>query len=458
MTNIIVVDPTTQQEIGRVMSSTSQEVHQKVSKAKEAQKEWGSLPIAQRIETLRDVYTKFHDRIDEIGEMVTKSIGMPVSLRKELDLESGLTYFEWYLDHAEEVLKPEISYQDDSSINIVYYEPTGVAAVLSPWNFPFCQFVWQLIPNLVVGNTVVFKHASNCALVGKLIEEIMHSSKLPDGVFEEVYGSGEVGELLVHENVDLISFTGSTEVGKKLYRIGSEKVTRVLLELGGSAPGIVFADADLDQVAEAVFFNRFVNSGQICDGLKRLIVEKSIAHKVEAILVKMLQTKKLGDPQNSETFIGPLVSEKQANLIQAQVADAITKGVKILIGGKKPEGFSAAFFEPTILTRVSKNMEVWQSEVFGPALPIMTFETEEEAIQLANETKYGLGGYIFTKDKTRAQRVAEALKTGMVSVNGVLYLHPASPFGGYKQSGIGREHGKYGLHELCQIKVVATEK
>ncbi|MEK7070283.1 MAG: aldehyde dehydrogenase family protein, partial [Patescibacteria group bacterium] len=272
------------------------------------------------------------------------------------------------------------------------------------------------------------------------------------------YGGGEVGDILIHEDIDLISFTGSTTVGKHIASVGAEKLIKVLLELGGSGPGIVFEDADMDKVAEAVFFNRYANSGQICDGLKRLIVHKNIAEKVEQTLVKMLQSKKVGDPQDISIDIGPLSSIKQTDALKEQVDDAISKGAQILIGGKKPAGLSEAFFEPTLLSNVTTDMKVWQEEVFGPVLPMVTFESEEEAINLANDTVYGLGGYLFTEDKEKAEVVASKLKTGMISVNGTLYLHPSSPFGGYKKSGLGREHGKNGFHELCQLKVVATEK
>jgi len=456
--NIISTNPATNSVIGETNISSPEETHQKVENAHSVQESWASIGVKGRVVILTDVLRLFKEHLDEIGVLSTQSMGMPSSLRNTLDLDAGIEYFEWYLENALESLKPEISFEDSTSLNTVFYEPTGVAAVISPWNFPFCTFIWQVIPNLVVGNTVVFKHAKECVLVGKLIESIFSSSKIPQGVFSEIYGGGEVGDILIHEDIDLISFTGSTTVGKHIASVGAEKLIKVLLELGGSGPGIVFEDADMDKVVEAIFFNRYANSGQICDGLKRLIVHKNIADKVGLTLVKMLQSKKVGDPQDVSIDIGPLASIKQADALKGQVDDAISKGAKILIGGKKPAGLSEAFFEPTLLSGVTTDMKVWQEEVFGPVLPIVTFESEEEAINLANDTVYGLGGYLFTEDKEKAERVASKLKTGMISVNGTLYLHPSSPFGGYKKSGLGREHGKYGFHELCQIKVVATEK
>jgi acyl-CoA reductase-like NAD-dependent aldehyde dehydrogenase len=256
----------------------------------------------------------------------------------------------------------------------------------------------------------------------------------------------------------MICFTGSTQTGKKLYKLAAEKFIKILLELGGSAPGIVFEDADINQVVESVYFNRFVNSGQICDGLKRLIVHESRIDEVVEALKKDLENKKIGDPEDPTTDVGPLVSQKQLDTLLVQVDDAISKGAKIEIGGRKPEGLEGAYYLPTILTNPSKDMKVWTEEVFGPVLPIVAFKGEEQAVRMANHTEYGLGSYIFSKDKDQIGRVASQLQAGMVSTNNQLYLHPASPFGGYKNSGIGREHGVYGLRELCQIKVVATEK
>lgn len=286
----------------------------------------------------------------------------------------------------------------------------------------------------------------------------MRQAKLPNGVFTEIYGNGETGDYLIDQDIDLIHFTGSTKVGQNLYRKASGKFIKAILELGGSAPGIVFDDADLQQVVDGVYANRFFNSGQACDGLKRLIVQKSRFQEVTDALAKSLQLKKVDDPSNPETDIGPVVSERQFTVLTSQVKDAIQNGAKIVCGGKRIKDLPGYFYEPTILTNIKKSMRVWREEVFGPVLPIVAFEIEEEAIDLANDTKHGLGGYIFTQDHKKASRVASKLQTGMVSVNNSSYLYAYNPFGGYKMSGLGREHGKWGLRELCQVKVVTMNK
>jgi len=456
---IISTNPAKNYEvIGEVEASTPEDVHQKVENAQQARKPWKDMGLEKRLEYLWKIYKKFEEQKEEIARLVTKEIGMPVSLRGMFDIDAGFDFFKWYLENAQKSLSPEVSYEDETSLNTVYYEPTGVAAVICPWNFPFLIFIWQVIPNLIVGNTVVMKHSSACVLVGELLEKLIHECELPEGVFAEVYGGQEVGEILVHEDINLISFTGSTEVGHHLYKVVGEKFIRAVLELGGSAPGIVFEDADINQVVESVYFNRFANSGQICDGLKRLIVHKSRFKEVVEALKKDLSSKIIGDPEDRTTDIGPLVSRKQLENLEMQVDDALGKGAKVEMGGARPGNLEGAYYLPTILTNITKDMEVWNEEVFGPVLPIVSFETEEEAIGLANDTLYGLGSYLFSKDPKKIERVASQIDAGMVSTNNQLYLHPSSPFGGYKISGLGREHGKYGLHELCQIKVVATEK
>ena len=263
---------------------------------------------------------------------------------------------------------------------------------------------------------------------------------------------------MVNRNIDLICFTGSTNVGKYLYKVAAEKFIKVFLELGGSAPGVVFEDANIDRILDSLFSNRFFYSGQVCDGLKRLVVHESMLDEVVDKLIVKIKSTKVGDALNKKTEIGPMVSLKQLEVLEAQVKEAIYKGAKVEVGGKKLDINDGFFYEPSVLTNIKVDTKVWSEEVFGPVLPVVTFMSEEEAINLANNTKYGLGGYVFTEDKEKARRVAEKLDTGMVSINNASYLEPTSPFGGYKESGIGREHGRFGFSELTQVKVIAEEK
>ncbi|MEK6868786.1 MAG: aldehyde dehydrogenase family protein, partial [Nanoarchaeota archaeon] len=281
---------------------------------------------------------------------------------------------------------------------------------------------------------------------------------LPKGVFSEVYGAGDIGSKLLHQDIDLSWFTGSSKIGKEIYKIGAGKFIKVILEMGGSNPGIMFKDADIGKFIDKLYMKRFVACGQSCDGLKRLIVEEPIFNEVVEKLKNKIESKIVGDPDNEETDIGSLVAKRQLDLLDEQVKDAINKGAKIVTGGKKPSNLKGAYYIPTILTNITKDMRVWNEEVFGPVLVIVPFKHEDEAIALANDTKYGLGALVFTNDKKRAERVASKIEAGTIEINSAIHWITCNPFGGYKESGMGREHGILGFQELCQIKLISKEK
>ncbi len=457
MAKIISINPSSYEILGEVEVSTESEIKEKIKLAHVAQKDWAGIGLSKRIEILKSLLALFTLQKEKLAILESREMGMPYYQAVD-DLESGIKYFTWYLENAEKYLKPEVTFEDRNEIHTVVYEPKGVVAVIVPWNFPFSNFIWQVGQNLIVGNTIVFKHSEETPLFGKEIEKIFADSKVPSGVFNEVYGDGRVGDILVHQDIDMICFTGSSNVGKKLYKVGGEKFVPVLMELGGSAPGIVFEDIDVDKVIESIYFNKFLNCGQVCDGLKRLIVHESKFEEVINKLKKIVENKKIGIAENQDTEIGPLVAKRQLELLQRQVEDATVKGAEIIVGGKTPEDLKGAFYEPTLIIKVNRDMKVWKEEVFGPVLPIVSFKTYEEAIKLANDTRYGLGGYIFTEDKRKFKKASSEIKTGMVSHNNISYIKPCNPFGGSKDSGLGREHGKYGFYELCQIKIVAMEK
>lgn len=459
MSKLISTNPSKNfEEVGSVQISSQVEIKEAVQKAKKAFKTWRKLTVKERVEYLQDVYDKLYAKSEEISRLASTEMGFPIKDQKMFDMGDGFNYFKWYLENAEQILADEITFEDENEVHKVVYEPYGVSAVIQPWNFPFCQWSWAVVPNLVAGNTVVFKHSEECPLSGKLIADIISESNLPGGVFNEIYGGGDVGASLLDEDIDLIAFTGSYRVGQEVYKKGAEKFIKVVLELGGSAPAVVFEDADLESTIEHIFALRFTNCGQACDGLKRLIVHESMYDKVVEGLKKLIRSKKIGDATDESFDFGPLVAERQVKALKTQLQDAIDKGATIVTGGKRPEGLKGAYFEPTLITNISRDMKVWTEEVFGPLLPVMKFKTEEEALELANETEYGLGGYVYSSDLERAERVARSIDTGMVSINGVNYVCPHNPFGGYKHSGIGREHGRYGLHDLSQVKVIVKNK
>lgn len=456
MKKLISTNPAKNYEvIGEVNVSTDEEIREKVELANKAKSAWKELGIKKRVEILRPICEEFKKRKSELSLLEVKEMGKPIT---EANLDGFFEEFEWFMDNGEKALIDEITHEDEKSIHRIVYEPYGVAAVITPWNFPVGMFIWGTIPNLVAGNTVVFKISEECPLVGKLIEEIMNSKNLPRGVFSEVYGDGSIGQKLVESDINLIWFTGSTKVGKLLYKIAADKFIKVVLEMGGSSPAVLFEDVDVPDVISEVYIERFRNCGQVCDAIKRLIVHESIFDEVVENLKQEISKKVIGKPSNEKTQIGSLVAKRQLDLLGGQVEDAIRKGAKIIIGGKVPENLSGAFYEPTILTNITKDMRVWTEEVFGPVLPVISFKTEEEAIELANDTPYGLGSRVYSKNIERAKRVASKIKAGTVEINHVSRWLPCNPFGGFKSSGIGREHGIVGFRELCQIKVISMAK
>ncbi len=456
MKKLISTNPAKNYEvIGEVNVSTDEEIREKVELANKAKISWKELGLKKRIEFLKQILEEFKKRKGELSFLEMREMGKPIS---EAKLDGFLEEFEWFLNNGEKAFADEITHEDEKSIHKITYEPYGVAAVITPWNFPVGMFIWGTIPNLVAGNTVVFKISEECPLVGKLIEEIMDSKNLPKGVFSEVYGDGSVGQKLAESDINLIWFTGSTKVGKLLYKIAAEKFIKVILEMGGSSPAVLFEDIDVLDVIPEIYTERFRNCGQVCDSVKRLIVHESIFEKVVQGLKQEIEKKIIGDPSSEKTQIGSLVAKRQVDLLEGQVKDAVEKGAKVIIGGNRPKNLSGAFYEPTILTNITKDMRVWNEEVFGPVLPVVSFKTEEEAIKLANDTPYGLGSRVYSKDIERAKRVASKIEAGTVEINHGSRWLPCNPFGGFKNSGMGREHGIAGLRELCQIKVISMGK
>lgn len=442
--------------VGSVEVSTPEEVHAKVQAAHAAKDAWRDLGVDGRVALLRkvsqglaNVRERFaHTQAEEGGMIITKS---------RANFDAALRFFNSYLDKGEEYLAPVVTYEDAHEIHTVYYEPYGVAACIVPWNFPLSNWVWQCGQLLVAGNTVVFKHSEETPLCGKIIEEVL-TSVLPAGVFSEVYGDGAVGAQLLQEDIDIVCFTGSSATGVRIKQQAASRLLPTRLELGGSAPGIVFEDADVDANLNAIFSARFTVGGQMCDALKRLLVHESRIDEVTEKLAALVASKRIGDAQDERSEFGPLVARRQLELLEGQVADAVAKGAQVVTGGKRPAGLLGAYYEPTLLRGVTRTMRVWQEEVFGPVLPIVPFTTEAEAIALANDTRYGLGAYIFTSDNDRFLRVARRVQSGMVSQNQLDYVSVHNPFTGHKMSGGGREHGKFGFEDVTQIKVIVSEK
>lgn len=455
---IVSTNPSRNYEIlGEVEAATEQEVKDAVAKARAVQPAWAALIQAERNKAIASFARAFKNRAEELAQTMSKEMGKPI-ISSRAQVAEAVNYFNAYIEMAEKALAPEIVFENETERHHQVREPLGVVACIAPWNFPALNVPWQAGQPLIAGNTVIYKPSEETILFAKLVAEIVAESDLPEGVFTVLLGDGTVGEQLVQQPVDAILFTGSTRTGQRITELAAKTSTRVLTEMGGSAPGIVFEDADVPAIIDTIYGMRFDNTGQFCDNLKRLIVHESKLDEVLAELKRVNATKKVGDAVDETVDFGPLVAKRQLELLESQMQDAIDKGANIVFGGKQPEGSEGAYYEPTILTGITFDMRVWQEEVFGPVLPIVTFKTEEEAVKLANDTIYGLGAFVFTTDKERYFRVAKQLQAGDIGHNNALYYSPNSPFGGYKESGNSRAGGDAGFHEVTQIKLISEEK
>ncbi len=440
--------------IGKVNISTKQEIKEKVNKAQKAKLTWKKTSLEKRIAYFKKLIPVYKKRKEEIAQIQTKETGKPINESRE-DVEFDLFAIENNIKIAKKILKPKILDKTKTQRNILYLEPLGVIAVITPWNFPSSNFFISCTQSLLAGNTVIFKHSEECPLTGKILGEVMEKAGFPNGVFNQVYGDGQVGDILTSQAIDAINFTGSTRVGRYLYQKAASKFIPAILEMGGSSPGIIFEDADIDKACLHACAERFLNCGQVCCALKRLIVHQSIYKQVVSKTKKIVENMKIGDPMDEKTDLGPLVAKRQLDLLIEQVKDAKDKGATVITGGDVVSNLGGAFYQPTILTNLTANTRVLTEEVFGPVLPIISFKTEEEAVKIANKTVYGLSAYIYGKDTEQLKRVASRIDAGQVSINGTSYFSDNSPFGGYKMSGMGRNSGEAGFYDVTQKKVVS---
>ncbi len=442
--------------LGSVEETTEEEIKEMVRLAHKAYDDWSLRDMSERITILREVYDVLSENAGKIAELITKEMGKPIALA-ENEVKDTLKHILWGLDNAEKVLEPEITYEDEEQMQKVVYAPRGVSVVISPFNFPFSLSCDLAFKNMIVGNTVINKPDPNLPLLTELLDKLFRSANLPLGVQQFVYGGREVGDILVNQDINMICFTGNTKTGEHLYKVAAEKMIPILMELGGSAPGIVLEDADIDKVIKGMYGKKFSTMGQLCHALKRLIVHESLFDDVVNRLKEIAESQVIGDPMDRNTTIGPLVNEAQLNKLMEQLEDAKNKGAKVICGGNRPIR-DENYFEATIVTNVTRDMRIWNEEVFGPVLPVVSFKDEEEAIELANDTIYGLGSYIYTTDIEKFERIGKRINTGMVGFNNVAYSAPYNPFGGTKRSGIGRTRGKWGLMYLCDIKTISYDK
>ncbi|MGY9031978.1 MAG: aldehyde dehydrogenase family protein [Rhodobacterales bacterium] len=450
-----VVDPSTEEVVDTIVLGGQADTDAAVAAAKAAFPKWRLSSKAERLELMQSILDVYMRRSDEMGAVISTEMGAPIDMSKVSQSGTGSFHLKAFIASLKDYEFEHALRAGEDDTRIIH-EPIGVCALITPWNWPMNQIALKVIPTLATGCTMVLKPSEQSPLSAVLFSEIMDEAGVPAGVYNMLHGDGPgVGsQLSVHKDVDMVSFTGSTRAGRAITIAAAETVKRVSLELGGKGANLVFADADPKAVAQGIA-RCFNNTGQSCNAPTRMLVERSrYADAVEQAKAAANATKVNAASEGGQ-HIGPLVSEMQFTKVQDLIQQGIDEGATLVAGGMgRPEGLNRGFFvRPTVFADCNNDMTVMREEIFGPVLAMMPFDTEEEAIAIANDTDYGLTNYVQTTDPERARRVARALRSGMVDMNGK-GRGAGSPFGGMKQSGNGREGGEWGLDEFTEVRAI----
>ncbi len=464
---LAVNEPALGQPMAYVARGTAADIDKAVAAARAAfdHGPWPHTAPHERSRILHAIADALEERSAELAETESRNLGVPLRKSMFVDVPWAIEHLRAFAELARRSPYEPLPWIDVPSVswNFVWREPIGVCGQIVPWNYPLLMAVWKIAPALATGNTIVLKPASYTPLTALMLAEAIESTGLlPPGVFNLVTGAGgEVGEALaLHPGVDKIAFTGSTEVGRRIMQLGSATIKRVTLELGGKSPSLVLPDADFDLAVDGVLFGVFFNGGQSCEAGTRCLVPTDQHDAFVERLVARAKGLRLGDPLDLETDLGPLVSQRQLQTVDEYVQIGLQEGAQLACGGARADvpGFEdAPFYQPTIFARVDNASRLAQEEIFGPVLAVIPYETVSDAIDLANANAYGLGAAVWSRDLQGAIEVAKRIRSGTVWINDHHLINPLAPFGGYKQSGIGREHGVQGLLEYTQTKHIHVD-
>jgi len=445
-----VINSTTEQVMGSIPEGTVEDVEKAVVAARAAFEGWSQTSLQERADWMARIAEALGARMDEIAELIAQEVGMPLKLSSIIQAGLPTSTFA-----SMPQLLAELPWEEQVGNSLIVREPVGVVAAITPWNYPLHQIAAKVAPALAVGCTVVLKPSQVAPLNALLLADVLDDVGLPAGVFNVVTGRGSViGEALsLHPDVDMVSFTGSTAAGRQVSVAAAGTIKRVALELGGKSPNVILEDADLQKAVPDGVAKCFLNSGQTCSALTRMLVPRSRLAEAEQIAAAAAAQFKPGDPFEPSTMLGPLVSEDQREQVRDYIRKGSEEGAKLVTGGAEPpEGLDCGYFvRPTVFSEVTPEMTIAQEEIFGPVLAIMPYEDESDAVRIANDSLYGLAGGVWSGDEERAKLLARRIRTGQVEINGGAF-NPLAPFGGYKQSGYGRELGLFGLEEFLQIK------
>ena len=451
-----VIDPSTEEPICEVADATPEDAMAALDAAADAQKEWAATPANDRAGILWKAFELMMERADELAVLMTLEMGKPVAESKA-EIIYAADFFRWYSGEALRMDGNWKQFANATSRVMVMKQPVGPTLMITPWNFPMAMGTRKLGPAIAAGCTSVVKPASQTPLCMLALGQILEEAGLPGGVvniFTTSSSGKTTGPLIEDPRLRKLSFTGSTEVGRSLIEASARNVLNVSMELGGNAPFLVFDDADLDEAVEGALLAKMRNIGEACTAANRFHVAESVREEFTQRLAEKMGSLKIGRGTEDDVKVGPLIDEPSREKVKELVDDAVQRGGKLLVGGEPPDG-RGYFFPPTVLDDVPVDARVFHEEIFGPVAPIATFETEEEALAMANDTEFGLVAYLFTRDVGRAFRVMEGLETGMIGFNQGMVSNAGAPFGGVKQSGYGREGGAEGIQEYLETKYVA---
>ena len=450
---LIVENPSTENQIGVISLGSETDVDKAVIAARNAFSHYGLTSREERIALLEKLLSAYMDRYDEMSQAISQEMGAPIDFATAAQADCGRGHIQTALD----ALK-NYEFEHKSANATISHEPIGVCGFITPWNWPINQIVCKVAPALATGCTIVLKPSEIAPLSAHVFAKIIDDAGYPPGVFNLVNGDGiGVGSAISsHQDIDMVSFTGSTRAGSLISKAAADTVKRVALELGGKSPNIIFDDVDLETIVTKGVVGCMENTGQSCNAPTRMLVQESVYDEAVKIAIRIANGIKINSADKPGDHIGPLVSKAHFDKVQSMIKEAIDSGATLVAGGLgKPEGFEVGHFtKPTIFSNVCNKMNIAQDEVFGPVLVIIPFKDEQEAISIANDSPYGLAAYINTTDETKASRVARQIRAGMVRINWASHYY-TSPFGGYKQSGNGREWGVYGFEDYLEIKATS---
>jgi len=447
-----VINPATEEVAGVISMGSSKDVERAVMAARRAFDSYSRTTPAERLALMERMLTAYKAHYDEIAQAMTIEMGAPVTLSKGAQTRIGVGHISAMID----VLKTFKFDELRGTVRLVQ-EPVGVCALITPWNWPMNQVAAKVVPALAAGCTMVLKPSEYSPFSAILWAKVMHEAGVPAGVFNLINGDGaSVGApLSSHREVDMVSFTGSTRAGTEVAKNAAASVKRVHQELGGKSPNVLLDDADFERAVKQSVLHVFQNSGQSCNAPTRMLVPAAKLAQVEAIAKRVAESVVTGDPSSDKTNIGPLVSKVQFERVEGYIAKGIAEGAKVVVGGSgRPDGLAKGYYvKPTIFSNVRNDMTIAREEIFGPVLCILPYESEEQAVQIANDTPYGLAAYVWSQDNLRARRVGGQIRAGQVTLNGASG-NMNTPFGGFKMSGNGREYGEFGLRDFLEVKAV----